>query len=754
MTAFDIYIFTLSLLIIVLLSALSIAVIVIIMKLSCKLIRSGAEDDNILAEVNKTQSKGEKIGKIIDQTISLIFAVVFLVAFALSTMVACTKNVSLGNVPVFRVVNSDSMSKKHEKNDYLVENNLNNQFDTFDLIITYDVPPEEELKLYDVVVYKYEDMLIVHRIVQIVTTRNGEKYYMLQGDNEPRADIMPVYYSQMVAIYRGERIPFVGSFVKFMQSPAGWICIVLVMLAMIAGPIADKKLANERAKRLNILQTANSLLTKEPLNYNGEEELENKPTTQVGTIIMQGNGEVEIKPSKMEEQAKTELAITESEELCKAEIIEESEKVYKAEIIEENQVPFAFHMLSKNNLSFSEKLENSSSVVKERYAQIINYLKRIDGVRVIKGKKFETYKCKSKPLIRLSLRGKTLNAYIALNCKDYENTKYIFEDVSSSKTYKNYPMRVKVTSNRKARWVIELLENIVAYYGLTVNAESEKVYRAEIIEENQVPFAFHMLSKNNLSFSEKLENSSSVVKERYAQIINYLKRIDGVRVIKGKKFETYKCKSKPLIRLSLRGKTLNAYIALNCKDYENTKYIFEDVSSSKTYKNYPMRVKVTSNRKTRWVVELLQEISTKNNLTVNKEPIEIGFKDFNKRYKKRSFIGRLRKLSKESVIRLKAVTDYLKSINKVVEKKSSEHRVYKLKGKPIVKVLIKGKTVCLYFAIKPSKLEGSKYVYKNVENVKKYNRYPTLFKLTSNRQAKWSIEVIDMIINGIVGGVL
>ena len=57
-------------------------------------------------------------------------------------------------------------------------------------------------------------------------------------------------YSQMQAIYEGDRIPFVGSFFAFMQSPAGYLCILLVVIAMIATPIAEKKLQEAKMARL------------------------------------------------------------------------------------------------------------------------------------------------------------------------------------------------------------------------------------------------------------------------------------------------------------------------------------------------------------------------------------------------------------------------------------------------------------------------------------------------------------------------
>lgn len=586
MTAFDIYIFTLSVLIIVLMTGVSVAVVTIITKLSCKLIQSGAEDEKILAEVNKTQSKSEKIWKFIDKAVSLIFSILFLIAFALSTMVACTKEISMGQIPVFRVVNSDSMSKKHEKNHYLVENNLNDQFDTFDLIITYDVPEEKDLKLYDVVVYRYEDMLVVHRIVQIIHNKNGT-YYMLQGDNEPRADVMPVYYDQMVAIYRGERIPFIGSFIKFMQSPAGWICIVLVIVAMFAGPFLDKKLENERAKRLAIIMGSGD--SSEDSDFD-----ENNVVKEV---------DIEHKDTKPDSQSTSQDTFLDVKTCAEVSVTDDNSQITLKE--EEQTVDSksqTFLDIQGESLSFDEKLNKAPETTKERYSKITDLLKRVDDVRVIEGKKYKTYKYKNVPIVRLAVRGKTLNAYLGLNPSEYQKTKYIFEDVSDSKSFKNYPMRVRVTSERKMRWTIELIIGLANKNGLTI------FEKPVLVEENLNPF-IKFKKKKSLTFKYRVRKSPNA-KIRYQVIKNELLKLNGIRVITSKFSETYKLKGKPLVKLIMRGKTLNAYVGLNPSDYTESKYIFTNASNVKKYKNYAMKIRLTSDRQVKWLLELISVIES------------------------------------------------------------------------------------------------------------------------------------------------
>lgn len=148
------------------------------------------------------------------------------------------------------------MAYPYEKNDYLFDNRLNDQIQMMDLIVTEPLPNEFDLKLYDIVVYEQDGKMIIHRIVGIEEPNENhpnERYFKLQGDAVEIADRYPVRYGQMRAIYRGERVPFVGSFVSFMQSPAGWLCVLLVLFSLIVTPIAEKKVQMEKEMRLQRL---------------------------------------------------------------------------------------------------------------------------------------------------------------------------------------------------------------------------------------------------------------------------------------------------------------------------------------------------------------------------------------------------------------------------------------------------------------------------------------------------------------------
>ncbi len=244
----------------VLLASLSVFVIATFTKMTVKLIKHGAEDEKIKTEYEKAQKK-RKCGAV-DCIVSVLCTIVFAVAFAFSVYVNVQQDKYFDNIPTLKVVNSGSMSKKHEKNTYLFENNLNDQFQTFDIIFTYKAPKEEDLQLYDIVVYEVDGALLVHRIVGIEEPNEehpDERHFLLQGDAVERPDRFPVHYNQIQAIYRGKRIPYIGSFVTFLQSPAGWMCMILIVVAIVAMPILEKKIAKAKAERWALLNGVNPL---------------------------------------------------------------------------------------------------------------------------------------------------------------------------------------------------------------------------------------------------------------------------------------------------------------------------------------------------------------------------------------------------------------------------------------------------------------------------------------------------------------
>lgn len=254
MTGYDLYVFMLCFIVFSMFTSLFTFVIALITKQRLKLIEHGLEDEAIIKEQQKKARTN--IGSIIATVIALILCAALIASFLFSLYMDMTQSKAPNGIPSLKVVKSASMATANEKNKYLAENGLNDQIQTFDIIVTHHLPAEKDLKLYDIVVYEMDGNYIVHRIVAIEEPNKNHpecRHFLLQGDAVTRADQFPVLYSQMQGIYKGERIPFVGSFVLFMQSPAGWLCIVLVLFAMIATPVLERKLNKAAKERLQVI---------------------------------------------------------------------------------------------------------------------------------------------------------------------------------------------------------------------------------------------------------------------------------------------------------------------------------------------------------------------------------------------------------------------------------------------------------------------------------------------------------------------
>ena len=220
------------------------------------MIRHGLLDSKIKLESLKRKNKNSFFTTV-SKVFSFLLCLVLAIAFAFSIYLNLNEDKPANGIPSIKVVKSDSMATKNKKNTYLFENNLNDQFDTFDVVICHHLPKEEDLKLYDIVIYKQDDIYVIHRIVGIEEPNEkhpNERYFLLQGDAIESPDRFPVLYSQMQGIYTGDKIPYVGSVVLFLQSPAGWLCILLVLYAMIATPIIDMKIEGAMFLRLNTIE--------------------------------------------------------------------------------------------------------------------------------------------------------------------------------------------------------------------------------------------------------------------------------------------------------------------------------------------------------------------------------------------------------------------------------------------------------------------------------------------------------------------
>ncbi|MBR2967399.1 MAG: hypothetical protein IKC35_01310, partial [Clostridia bacterium] len=348
MVQFDVYQFVLCLIVFLLLTGIFTTLTVWIIRLNAKLITSGVNDDKIKEEYLKEQAKKQSIvSKIMDKLLFAFCLAVILVAFVFSLSVTFNEGKVVGNVPIINVVKSNSMSYVNENHRYLDEGEVTNQIQMFDLVFINQLPNEEDLKINDIVVYETDGIYVIHRIVAINepdSSHPNERYFLLQGDANETADRFPVRYSQMKGIYSGKRIPFVGSFVVFMQSPAGYLCILLIIFAVVGVAVAEKRLKAITLERLVAMG-----LIKADDQPNAPEQLEQKASDNTSSLHQD-----------------TDQAYTQS--------------IEKAEPVQSESI---FARFGKGK-TFAQKLEGATEPLISRYCEICSFLSRIKNVRAIR----------------------------------------------------------------------------------------------------------------------------------------------------------------------------------------------------------------------------------------------------------------------------------------------------------------------------------------------------------------------------------
>ena len=164
--------------------------------------------------------KGKKILKIIFGVIiwTIIIIATLITISTLRTRGREVPNV-FGYVPL--VVKSESMEPK---------------IMTGDLIVTKEYNPNKrELKEKDIISFYAEiqnqRVVITHRIEHIINI-NGMVAYVTKGDNNKISDENQVATGDIAAVWDGFRIPYLGTLLTFLKTKTGFICCVILPLAL------------------------------------------------------------------------------------------------------------------------------------------------------------------------------------------------------------------------------------------------------------------------------------------------------------------------------------------------------------------------------------------------------------------------------------------------------------------------------------------------------------------------------------------
>lgn len=110
---------------------------------------------------------------------------------------------------------------------------------------------------------------------------------------------------------------------------------------------------------------------------------------------------------------------------------------------------------------------------------------------------------------------------------------------------------------------------------------------------------------------------------------------------------------------------------------------------------------------------------------------------------KKSFTARVIQSPTEVQERYEVLKNALLSYKKVNSRVSWSYDSFKSGRKQLAKFAIRGKSLCLFLALDPATLEGSKYNVADAGSSKKYETVPCRLRLSSKRSIKWGLELIE-----------
>lgn len=219
-----------------------------------KEIKSGNRDieliDEAIYEKQEKIKKRKKILSRIKSALSYIALILVVPLFVFSLINKFQGNTTMIGNKTIMVVASGSMSEKNEANDYLVTNNLNNQFQTYDIILLEKAKSESDIKLYDVVAYKNnEGINVIHRVIKI----NEDGTFITRGDANNSSDKYSPTYDDIIGVYTSKKINTIGIFVIFLQSAPGIITIISMIYVLVMVDYLSNKMNKVQDDRIEQL---------------------------------------------------------------------------------------------------------------------------------------------------------------------------------------------------------------------------------------------------------------------------------------------------------------------------------------------------------------------------------------------------------------------------------------------------------------------------------------------------------------------
>lgn len=198
------------------------------------------------------KKKQEKKFRVLTDVISgvIIFFILCFTCVALAFRIQ-GQQFYFGNTTLLSI-QTGSMSEKNKEHKYYDEL-PNNQIQQFDMVGISKVE-EADLKVYDIIAFKHDGVIYVHRIVQILET-GGKRIYTTQGDANTGSFPFEteITFDQILGKYNGFHNQSLGVFLIYLQSEVGIIALVFAIILLVVIDLSETYIARCYRKRSEYL---------------------------------------------------------------------------------------------------------------------------------------------------------------------------------------------------------------------------------------------------------------------------------------------------------------------------------------------------------------------------------------------------------------------------------------------------------------------------------------------------------------------
>lgn len=188
------------------------------------------------------RKKRKKVGNIISNSIVGIFLVALIGFFVWATVMKSNDQITYFGDKTYLVVQTSSMASINDNNKYLKDGSIdskdkmNTRISQYAFIGIDKFKSEDQIKVYDIVAFRMDDKIIVHRVYSIsIVEKDGHKLFTFRGDANPASmsGEINVTSDRIVGVFDGYQNQVLGSIVIYIQSGTGLISVFAIAIVLM-----------------------------------------------------------------------------------------------------------------------------------------------------------------------------------------------------------------------------------------------------------------------------------------------------------------------------------------------------------------------------------------------------------------------------------------------------------------------------------------------------------------------------------------